>query len=151
MLNWCLMTSIAPMCAGIAGKKPQQMLKHMMTLLPAKERLDPGIMYCEAFMSQLPSEVRANPTNKGEVPLSKLAAETDKLFTNQGLRIAVQTNARIQLHRTRPFMSSQWAPTAPGRSPAARLQPAANGYCYYHRYSVEAHRCRQPCTFNQEN
>ena len=34
----------------LGDRELTQMLQHMMTLLPAKERLDPGIMFWEAFM-----------------------------------------------------------------------------------------------------
>jgi len=138
---------------GLGDRKPSQLLTHILTLLPDKERAEPGIVIREIFLRQLPPDVRAHITDKEELSLHDLSLEADRFFTNSGQRIsAVRFSAPVPGYgsargQPRPLMSQHQATsTHPSTSQPARK------YCYFHeRFGDQARRCRAPCSYHPGN
>ena len=80
---------------GLGDKTPTQCLNSMLLLIPQGQ--EPGFLFREVFLRQLPVEIRtqlAQTTKTGTTPaaLRELAAEADKYFASTGSRISAISN-----------------------------------------------------------
>ena len=81
---------------GLGDKTPSQCLASMLQLVPNSQ--DPGFLFRQIFLRQLPQEVRtqlAQTTKTGTTAkdLRELAAEADKYFETAGSRISAISSA----------------------------------------------------------
>ena len=75
---------------GLGDKSPSQLLSDMLLSVPTDK--EPGYLFREVFLRQLPTDIRAHlaqTSNKGSTPdeLRKLAEEADRYFTSTGTRV----------------------------------------------------------------
>ena len=128
---------------GLGDMKPSHLLTKMLALLPDKEAEQPGIIFRELFLRQLPADVRAHLTDKAHLSLEQLAGEADRFFTSAGQRVAT-----VRAVTARP-------PPAPAKASAAAAatKPAAGKVlCFFHfKYGDRARKCRLPCDYVPEN
>ena len=78
---------------GIGDNTPSQCLADMLLLVPQRQAQDPGYLFRQIFLRQLPADVRtqlAQTTKTGTTAaaLRELAAEADKYFASTGSRIS---------------------------------------------------------------
>ena len=144
---------------GLGDRTPSQCLSDMLQLVPEAEAQDPGSLFREIFLRQLPSEVRthlAQTTKTGTTSaiLRDLAADADKYFSSTGSRIAsvsppiVLPPPQVQAEAEVSAVSNQ------GGNPRHRSQGPVRGpkpsftFCYYHaRFGDKARSCTPPCQF----
>ena len=127
--------------SGLGDRTPSQCLADMLQLVPQDEVADPGFLFREHFLRQLPSEVctqLAQTTKIGTAAktLRELADEADRYFTSTGARISAitassaSTDSRLPLipetsTETEIFAISGRGGTAPRGSQG--LAPEAEG------------------------
>ena len=157
--------------SGPGDKKPSQALNSMLLLVPQGEAQDPGFLFRQVFLRQLPTEVRtqlAQTTKTGTTAaaLRELAAEADKYFSSTGSRIAPVSVHENPLTTEESldvdvFAISNRGGAAPRNAGGAnqsgpRGRGAKSGQstkpsytlCYYHaRFGENARKCAQPCQF----
>ena len=144
---------------GLGDKTPSQCLSSMLLLVPQAEAQDPGFLFRQVFLRQLPSDVRthlAQTTKTGTTSaiLRELAADADKYFSSTGSRIAsvsppvVLPSSQVQTEADVSAVSNQ------GGNPRHRSQGPVWGpkpsytLCFYHaRFGDKARSCVQPCQF----
>ena len=118
---------------GLGDKTPSQCMTSMLNLVPANE--EPGFLFRELFLRQLPSEtwtqlVQTTNTGTGKEALRALALEADKYFSSMGTRISAVAVA----------------------SPAAQVDAVSVGLqlCFYHaQFGAQAKKCQQPCLWKK--
>ena len=115
-------------CNGLGDSKPSALLDQLLALVPTGQ--DPGFLFRQVFLRQLPSDVRAllaqsTKTGFAVTDLRALALEADNYYLSTGVKIASATKQ----------------PSLPAKS-----QPI--GLCWCHaRFGKEARRCIPPCSF----
>ena len=121
---------------GLGDQRPSQLLSKMLALVPPAEQSNPGFLFKELFVRQLPPEIRHSIMDKYDLDVRPLAEEADRYFTISGARIAAVR-----------------AP--PGRAAASAPGPAAGArrrMCFYHaRFGDQAHKCENPCSWRPGN
>ena len=126
---------------GIGDKTPSQCLSSMLMLVPSGQ--DPGFLFRELFLRQLPSEVRAHlaqstKTGTKAKDLRELAAEADKHFTSVGARISSVSETLSEGPNSSAF--PQWNVDA----------VSGRQLCYFHRrFGKNAKKCEQPCSWTK--
>ena len=161
--------------SGLGDRTPSQCLADMLQLVPQNEAADPGFLFREHFLRQLPSEVRtqlAQTTKIGTAAktLRELADEADRYFTSTGARISTisassaSTDSSLPLitetsTETEIFAISNRGGTAPrgSQGPGSRGRggsrqgfrtPKTFTICFYHgRFGDKAQKCVEPCQF----
>ena len=126
---------------GLGDQRPSQLLSKMLQLLPGPEQANPGILFKQLFVRQLPSEIRAHIMDKYDLDIRALAEEADRYFT--------LTGARISAVRAAP--SPAINPPGPSSSSSGRRR-RSGAMCFYHaRYGDRAHKCENPCSWRPGN
>ena len=126
---------------GLGDQRPSQLLSKMLQLLPGPEQSNPGILFRQLFVRQLPPEIRAHIMDKYELEIRALAEEADRYFTLTGARIAAV--------RAEPAPAAR-PPSSSGSSSGRRRRSGA--MCFYHaRYGDRAHKCEDPCSWKPGN
>ena len=137
---------------GLGDQTPTQCLTIMLNWVPAEEQ--PGFLFREHFLRQLPSQVRtslAQSTSTGSTreDLRALAEEADKYFRSMGARIsAIQTAAR-------PGPGSPVSVPGPSsnlddwsRDQLVSAVLSKRGLCQGHvKYGAKSWYCRAPCSW----
>ena len=80
--------------AGLGDRTPSQCLADMLQLIPAGQAVDPGFLFRELFLRQLPVEIRTQLAQTSKIGttakiLRELAEEADRYFTSTGSRISM--------------------------------------------------------------
>ena len=126
---------------GLGDKTPSQCMTKMLNLVPTGE--EPGFLFQELFLRQLPSETRTQlvqSTNTGtsKEALRALALEADKFFSSMGARISA--------------VAAQFG-VVPGSSAAQVDAVSVSGglqLCFYHaQFGAQAKKCQQPCQWKK--
>ena len=144
---------------GLGDKTPSQCLSSMLLLVPQAEAQDPGFLFRQVFLRQLPSDVRshlAQTTKTGTTSaiLRELAADADKFFSSTGSRVAsvsppvVLPPPQAQMEAEVGAVSNQGgSPQHRSRGPVRGPKPSYT-LCFYHaRFGDKARSCIQPCQF----
>ena len=120
---------------GLGDKTPSQCLTTMLNLVPDAEAQDPGFLFREIFLRQLPNDVQtqlaqSTRTGTSTTELRALALEADKYFSSIGSRIST---------------ISRMAESADDFDVNA---VSNRQFCYYHsKFGDKATKCRSPCQF----
>ena len=121
---------------GLGDKTPSQCLTTMLNLVPDAEAQDPGFLFREIFLRQLPNDVQtqlaqSTRTGTSATELRALALEADKYFSSIGSRIS--TISRMDESANEDF----------------EVNAVSNRqFCYYHsKFGDKATKCRSPCQF----
>ena len=128
---------------GLGDQRPSQLLSKMLALVPPSEQSNPGFLFKELFVRQLPPEVRHSIMDKYDMAVRPLAEEADRYFTISGARIAA---VRAPPGRSAASASGP-ASGSSGNASGARRR-GGNTMCFYHaRYGDRAHKCESPCSY----
>ena len=149
---------------GLGDRTPSQCLASMLQLVPAGQ--EPGFLFREVFLRQLPPDVRtqlAQTAKTGTSPkdLRDLAEEADRYFSSTGSRISAITDPSASIasnsllaidtpSETDVFaVSDRTGQRSGARGRGARQGPRPSfTVCYYHgRFGDDAQKCEQPCQF----
>ena len=129
---------------GLGDKTPSQCLNGGQ---------EPGFLFREVFLRQLPTEVRtqlAQTTKTGttEVALRELATEADKYFASTGSRIASVTGPSASSPE-----SDVHAVSSHGTGQTSRPNRGDTfSFCYFHAmFGENAKKCRAPCDFKRRS
>ena len=128
---------------GLGDRTPTQLMDYMLKLLGDEE---PGSLFMELYMSQLPPHVRTSLGNSDTSDPRALAEEAEGFFTATP-RASHEHVAPVQQHAdyTAPVQDTR-AMAAQQRSRKQRNQP--EGWCFYHaRFGAKAKECRAPCSY----
>ena len=132
-------------CSVLGDCSPSQVLNNLLLYVPTGE--NPGFLFREIFLWQLPTDVQshlAQTQHRGSSAseLRKLAIEADKYFSSSGIRVSSITDSS--------------ATDVPEISAAAsRKNQTSSGntykFCYYHsRFFKKATKCKEPCDFKRQ-
>jgi hypothetical protein len=137
---------------GLGDRTPSQCLVTMLNLVPEEE--EPGFLFRELFLMQLPDQVRtslAQTTKTGSTreDLEALAEEADRYFRSMGARIsAIGVSAfpvaagLTQAHQSSPTSGLD------GWSRDQLVNALSKTLCLAHaRYGEKAHSCKSPCSW----
>ena len=115
---------------GLGDGKPSELLDKMLALVP--EGKEPGFLFREVFLRQLPKEIRAHLMQNEYPDLRELAKAADKHFLSTGAPINAIRRGRRQ---------------SSAKSGEDR-DDEATSLCYYHaKFGSKAHTCKGPCSF----
>lgn len=124
---------------GLGDSKPSELMDKMLDLLGEHE---PGFLFVQLFLRQLPVTVRAalaNTTIKNDC--RALAEEADKFF------LATQQPGAAAVFPAQSFSPPPGGMTVAAAATAPRRQREA-GLCYFHaRFGSRAKQCQPPCSF----
>ena len=113
---------------GLGDQRPSQLLSQMLALLPANKQAEPGILFKELFLCQLPADFRPHLADKYNLDVRALAKEADHFFSITGSRVSAVRAAPPSTTSTR------------GR------------HCFYHtKYGDQAKKCQSPCSYRPGN
>ena len=111
---------------GLGDSKPSELLDKMLALVPPGS--EPGFLFKEVFLRQLPLEIQSLVTQQDYSSLRDLAKAADRHFLSTGATINSLKKTQRQNH-----------------TPATRT---GNTYCWYHlKYGKDATKCRSPCSW----
>ena len=137
---------------GLGDQTPTQCLTIMLNWVPAEEQ--PGFLFREHFLRQLPSQVRTSlaqstSTGSSREDLRALAEEADKYFRSMGARISA-----IQTARPGPVPVSVPGPSSANLDDWSRDQLVSavlgkkTGLCRNHdKFGSKAWYCKSPCSW----
>ena len=153
---------------GLGDRTPSQCLVTMLNLVPEDE--EPGFLFRELFLMQLPEQVRTSlaqttKTRSTREELEELAEEADRYFRSMGARISaigafpVSANGATALPfpvaasgLTTAHQSSSPLPISGleewSRDQLINALAKSNGLCLAHaKWGEKAHSCRSPCSW----
>ena len=114
---------------GLGDSKPSELLDKMMALIP--EGQEPGFLFREVFLRQLPQEVRSHLAQTDAPNLRDLAKAADKHFLSTGAIINAVRTPQQPMKKTKDLSTA---------SPPQM--------CFFHRkFREQAKNCRPPCSF----
>ena len=119
---------------GLGDSKPSELLDKMLAIVPPGQ--EPGFLFKEVFLRQLPAEVQSLVTQQDYPTLRDLAKAADKHFMSTGATI----NATMKggKHNKREGPRHQYSKT-----PDPDL-------CWYHqKFGKQATKCTTPCKFSE--
>jgi hypothetical protein len=123
---------------GLGDDKPSALMDKMLALIP--EGKQPGFLFREVFLRQLPGDVRSHLAHTDYPELSDLAKAADRHFLSTGAAINATFSARAA--------SSSQLTKAKVHKPTGDSGEVSTGACYYHqRFGAQASNCRPPCSF----
>ena len=157
---------------GLGDRTPSQCLADMLQLVPQAHAADPGFLFREHFLRQLPPDIRtqlAQTTKIGTTAkiLRELAEEADRYFSSTGARISSITapSAFIESspslnpessNEAEIFAISNRGGSGPqgsgsrgqGGARQGPRPPTTYRLCFYHnQFGEKAKKCEQPCDF----
>ena len=149
---------------GLGDRTPSQCLVTMLNLVPEDE--EPGFLFRELFLMQLPEQVRTSlaqttKTRSTREELEELAEEADRYFRSMGARISAigafpvsaigaaafpVAAGLTQAHQSSPLPISgleEWS-----RDQLINALAKTTGLCLAHaKFGEKAHSCRSPCSW----
>ena len=112
---------------GLGDCKPTELLDKMLALVPAGK--DPGFLFKEVFLRQLPPEVQSIVTQQDYPNLRELAKAADRHFLSTGATVNAAVKHPQRRHQT------------PTSATDADL-------CFYHqKFGARAKKCTAPCSY----
>lgn len=140
----------------LGDRKPSQLLRHMLklrggTLTDAAN----DEIFRELFLQKLPLTARTALAVHKDASLSELANMADNMVEVQGPQAPVyqlQHQGDSEISAIKTELQKIWktlqSPSPTSEQPRSHFQP---DICWYHeRFGAIALKCREPCTFNQQ-